>query len=140
MPKIKTPFHAPLEGIHLFRKLNGATLFDSIGQYDEMKCSECGIKGKTRNLRTVEFEKFDKKIANCNLSKQAIEQKKKDDTYSIGTITKLKCPKCQNQLSETGQYMEEGQTNISAWKVTCRCGFSEFIKPPKEGDTEITKF
>ena len=51
---------------HLFRKANGVTCTDDKGQYDLMKCSECGIEGKCRDCKTVEILRMNKRAIYCD--------------------------------------------------------------------------
>lgn len=42
---------------HVFDKLNLITLFDKKGSYDNLKCKNCGLEGKSRMLGTIEVRK-----------------------------------------------------------------------------------
>ncbi len=60
--------HIPIKGVHNFEKLNNVTLKDRKGHHDVLKCSKCGIQGKTRQLTMIEIPgrySIDK-INNCD--------------------------------------------------------------------------
>jgi len=118
--------HVPLGGIHLFRKKNGATLFDDDGQYDLMKCSTCGIEGKCRDLSNVEFKRINKKILYCDAKLKDIKKIEAESKYKQGTITKHECPHCKTPLSEIAIWMEEDTDKCFA-EVVCRCGHKDLL-------------
>lgn len=115
-----------LGDVHLFRKQNGATLFDKVGQYDLMKCSECGVEGKCRDMVNVEFERVSKKVQFCNVKPKEINRQVNEAQYNQGSKTKLKCPDCKGALVEIALYQEEDTENYFA-EVFCKCGHKKLI-------------
>ena len=118
--------YVPLSETHLFRKKNGVTLFDEVGQYDLMKCSTCGIEGKCRDLQNVEFLRTSKRAMYCTTKPKEIKQIEASAKYNSGIITKNECPKCKTPLSEIALYTEENTDNVFA-EMVCKCGHREFI-------------
>lgn len=113
-------------GTHNFRKINAVTQMDDYGQYDLMKCTDCGIEGKCRDMRTVDVNRMTKKATYCTLSNAEIKKREESAEYNSGTKTKHKCPNCKNTLSEIALYNEEDTNNILA-QMVCVCGHKEFI-------------
>lgn len=118
-----------IDSIHLFRKTNIVTLIDEEGQYDEMKCSECGIEGKCRNFTTVEVDgRAYMKARRCTMSKKQEEKEKVKEDYKWGKKTQRKCPKCKSSLRKIHSWTEEGKKGITHITVSCLCGYSDLIE------------
>lgn len=62
MPKL-----IDIKGPHNWQKTNLVTLSDGKGSYDQMICTKCGVKGKRRNITTIEVDQrfSDEKINKC---------------------------------------------------------------------------
>jgi DNA-directed RNA polymerase subunit M/transcription elongation factor TFIIS len=118
-----------LNSEHLFRKENVVTLQDSISQYDIMKCSACGIKGKCRDLRTVEIDGRSKnKAENCNKNNNEVKASQINQEFEMAKQTDINCPKCDSLLRSTADWIEEGFTDITHKSVICLCGFKDLIE------------
>lgn len=126
MPKV----FLSIEGLHAFRKSNVVTQFDEQGQYDTMKCTECGIEGRCRDLQTVEIERSSKRANYCKLSDAQIKKLEASAKYNQGIKSKRKCPVCKAPLSEIAVYEEEG-TKIYWAEMLCKCGHKEMIDVTK---------
>lgn len=122
--------YIPLDSIHLFRKKNGVTLFDDVGQYDLMKCSECEIEGKCRDCVNVEIPRNSKKAKYCTIKQKDVKKIEAESKYKSGIITKHECPKCKTPLSEIALYTEEDTDNYLA-EVICKCGHKDLIDVTK---------
>ena len=113
-------------GTHNFRKVNAVTQMDEDGQYDTMKCTDCGIEGKCRDLATVEVHRMTKKANYCIMKDADIKKMKASAEYNSGIKTKYKCPICKNILSEIALYEEDKTDNMFA-EMVCVCGYKDFI-------------
>ena len=123
-------FKLPIEGLHTFRKMNIVTLFDEKGQYDLMKCSECSIEGKCRDLRTVEILRQSKKANYCNMSNKDIKEEKFEEKTMDAIKTETNCPDCNKKLYEIAVYIEEETEDYFA-EVICKCGHKDMINVTK---------
>ena len=80
--------------VHNFEKSNRFTITTKRGGYDIMKCSKCGMIGKTYALGvlTVRNKYKDKKINHCNLTKKEIQEK--SNKLLLKSITITNCTAC----------------------------------------------
>ncbi|HDZ04858.1 hypothetical protein LCGC14_0370990 [marine sediment metagenome] len=114
---------------HLFRKLNLVTLDDAQGTYDIMYCENCGIKGKCRDLHSIEIDGRSKiKALRCTQSKEEFDKQTAINKYNNDSKeSDIQCPKCKKNVRILDEWMEEGQTEITAVTAVCPCGFDGLI-------------
>lgn len=112
-----------VDGIHDFRKQNIVTEEDSKGQYDLLKCTKCGVKGKCRNLRDIQIDgRLKIKAERCDKTKSEHEADQNTLEYKYGKDTKRKCPNCKGELRIISEWMLEGTKEICLIKVVCENG------------------
>ena len=131
-------FRLTIGETHLFRKLNGVSQFDDKGQYDLMKCSECGIEGKCRDCKTVEIPRMNKRAIYCDMKTKDIRKIEAEAKYKSGIITKSKCPDCGTALVELAVYEDEETKDCFA-EVICKCGHKDMINVTEREQKKIKK-
>lgn len=74
---------------HDFQKQNLVTITTKKGSYDIMKCSICGMEGKTTSLATMQVRNSysDNRINNCKLTKKQLKSGNKDKKVRIFSCT-----------------------------------------------------
>lgn len=119
-------FRLTIGEAHLFRKMNAVTCTDNEGQYDLMKCSECGIEGKCRDCKTVEIPRLNKRAIYCDMKPKDIKRIEAESEYKSGTATKSKCPDCGTVVVELAVYEDE-ETKECFAEMLCKCGWKDMI-------------
>ena len=105
---------------------------------DLMRCSECGIEGKCRDLNTVEISRMSKRAIYCNMKQRDINKIEAEQKYKMGTEIKTKCPDCGLKLLELSLYTEEGTNEIYA-EVICKCGHKDLINVTEREQKKVIK-